>query len=90
MRRVIQAASALLLVGTLSACGEGGGGGNNNNTPTVTVSPATANVQEAATQQFTATVTNGTTTAVNWQVNGVAGGNASVGTSIALGSTLLP
>ena len=80
MRRVILAASALLLVGTLSACGGGGGGGNNNNTPTVTVSPATANVQEAATQQFTATVTNGTTTAVNWQVNGVAGGNSSVGT----------
>ncbi len=79
MRRVILAASALLVVGTLSACG-GGGGSHNNNPPTVTVSPATANVQEAATQQFTATVTNGTSTAVNWQVNGVAGGNSSVGT----------
>ena len=41
---------------TLSACG--GGGNNNNNTPMVTVTPATANVQEGSTQQFTATVTN--------------------------------
>jgi predicted small lipoprotein YifL len=79
MRRVFLAAAALLVVGTLSACG-GSGGGKHNNPPTVTVSPATANVQEAATQQFTATVTNSTTTAVNWQVNGVAGGNSSVGT----------
>src|SRR5664279_3436421 len=79
MRRVFLAAAALLVVGTLSACG-GSGGGKHNNPPTVTVSPATANVQEAATQQFTATVTNGTTTAVNWQVNGIAGGNSSVGT----------
>src|ERR1035438_9563361 len=78
MRRVFLAAAALLVVGTLSACG-GSGGGKHNNPPTVTVSPATANVQEAATQQFTATVTNGTP-AVNWQVNGVAGGNSSVGT----------
>lgn len=31
-------------------------------------------------QQFTATVTGTTNTAVNWSVNGVAGGNASVGT----------
>jgi hypothetical protein len=37
-------------------------------------------VQEASTQQFTATVTNGTSTAVSWQVNGVMGGNSSVGT----------
>jgi hypothetical protein len=78
MRRTFLAAAALLAVGTLSACG--GSGSNNNNTPTVTVSPATANVQEASTQQFTATVTNGTSMAVNWQVNGIAGGNSSVGT----------
>ena len=79
MRKAILAAAALLAIGSLCACG-GSGGGNNNNPPTVTVSPATANVQEATTQQFTATVSNGTSTAVNWQVNGVMGGNSSVGT----------
>ena len=79
MRRVILTASALLVVGALLACG-GSGGGNNNMNATVTVSPATANVQEAAMQQFTAIVTNGTSTTVNWQVNGIAGGNSTVGT----------
>jgi hypothetical protein len=79
MRKAILAVAALLAIGSLSACG-GSGGGNNNNPPTVTVSPATANVQEATTQQFTATVSNGSSTTVNWQVNGVMGGNSSVGT----------
>ena len=46
----------------------------------VTVSPATANVQEGSQQQFTATVTNTNDNAITWQVNGVTGGNASVGT----------
>lgn len=47
---------------------------------TVTVGPTTASVQTGATQQFTATVANTANTAVTWQVNGVAGGNATVGT----------
>lgn len=46
----------------------------------VTVAPLTANVAVGATQQFTATVTNTANTAVTWQVNGVAGGNSTVGT----------
>jgi hypothetical protein len=78
MRRAILAASVLLVIIALYACG-GGGGGNNNNPPVVTVSPATANVQEAAMQQFTATVSTGASN-VNWQVNSIAGGNSSVGT----------
>ena len=36
--------------------------------------------RKASQQQFTATVTNTTDTAVTWQVNGVTGGNATVGT----------
>jgi 6-phosphogluconolactonase (cycloisomerase 2 family)/uncharacterized protein (DUF58 family) len=47
---------------------------------TVTVAPNAANVQTGASQQFTATVANTNNTAVTWQVNGVAGGNATVGT----------
>lgn len=77
------------LVMMLSACG-GGGGNNNNNFPTVTVSPATANVQEGSTQQFTATVTNTTATAVNWEVNGAIGGNATVGTISSTGLYTAP
>jgi len=46
----------------------------------VTVSPVTTNVNTAATQAFGATVANAQATGVTWQVNGVTGGNATVGT----------
>ena len=78
---------------TMVACGGGsnnnngdsgnnGGGGNNNPPPTVAVavSPTSATVAAGATQQFQATVTGTTNTAVQWQVNAVAGGNSQVGT----------
>jgi hypothetical protein len=79
MKTATLAGLAAMVVMTLSACG-GGGNTPPPSGPAVTVSPATANVQEGSTQQFTATVTNSTTTTVNWQVNSIAGGNASVGT----------
>lgn len=47
---------------------------------TVTVQPATASVPLGQTQQFTATVTGASSGAVNWSVNGVAGGNLVSGT----------
>ena len=46
----------------------------------VTIAPLTATVETGKTQQFTATVQNTSNTAVTWQVNGVTGGNATVGT----------
>ncbi len=50
-------------------------------TVTVAVAPAVATVQAGAgTQAFAATVSNATNTAVTWQVNGVTGGNATLGT----------
>jgi hypothetical protein len=52
---------------------------------TVTVSPSSANVVGGSTQQFTATVTGVGNTTVNWSVNGIPGGNASVGTISASG-----
>ncbi len=59
-------------------------GGNSGPPPpppiSVSVSPATASVFLGATQQFTTTVTNTTNTNVDWSVNGVAGGNSTVGT----------
>ena len=47
---------------------------------TVSVSPGTATVSASGTQTFMASVGNSSNTAVTWQVNGVAGGNAAVGT----------
>ena len=48
-------------------------------TVSVTVSPSAANVPVNTTQQFTASVTNATTQAVNWSVSGAPGGNSTVG-----------
>jgi hypothetical protein len=45
----------------------------------VSISPTLVTLATLATQQFTATVTGTTNTAVTWQVNGVAGGNQTVG-----------
>ena len=60
-----------------------GCGKKSTSTPTgvtVTISPTTASVAGGATQQFTATVTGSSNTAVTWQVNSTAGGDAVVGT----------
>jgi len=46
----------------------------------VNVAPATAQVRASGSQQFAATLTGTSNTAVTWSVNGVAGGNSSVGT----------
>ena len=51
----------------------------------VTVTPATASISTIQTQQFTATVVNITNTAVTWRVDGVQGGNATVGRISAAG-----
>ena len=46
----------------------------------VAVSPATASVDVGATRFFSATVSGSSNSAVTWGVNGMAGGNATVGT----------
>jgi Domain of unknown function (DUF4062) len=46
----------------------------------VTISPASATVRIKQTRQFTATVQNTANTSVIWKVNGVTGGNGTVGT----------
>ena len=45
----------------------------------VSITPTSATVQTGMTQTFAATVTGSANTSVNWSVNGVAGGNATVG-----------
>ena len=56
---------------------------------TVDVSPATASVQTGATRQFTATVTGSSATPV-WSVNGITGGNSTIGTISASGLYTAP
>jgi len=56
----------------------------------VSVSPTSASVATSATQQFTATVTGSTNTAVTWQVNSVVGGNSTTGTITAAGLYAAP
>lgn len=46
----------------------------------VTITPATASITTIQTQQFTAAVANSANSAVNWSVDGLPGGNYSVGT----------
>ena len=57
----------------------GGSTTTNNTQPQVTIS-GTGQVRIGATAQFSATVTNESSSAVTWQVNGVTGGSASAGT----------
>jgi serine protease len=45
----------------------------------ISITPMTASVQTGMTQTFSAAVTGSSNTTVNWSVNGVAGGNATVG-----------
>ena len=59
-------------------------------TPTVSVSvtPGTASLATGASQSFSATVSGSTNTAVTWTVDGIAGGNGTVGTLSGTGNTV--
>jgi hypothetical protein len=56
----------------------------------IAISPTSATVRVKQTKQFTATVQNTTNTSVTWRVNGVVGGNSSVGTISASGAYRAP
>ncbi len=75
-------APALIFAGLLDGCGGGGVASSTSQppaTPSVTVTGG-SQVRLGSTDSFTATVTNLSSSAVTWQVNGVAGGNSTVGT----------
>ena len=61
-------------------------------TPTVTVavSPTSATLAPGAAQNFAASVSGASNTAVTWSVNGIAGGNATVGTISSSGAYTAP
>ena len=72
----------------MASCGGGGGGGNDGGgddepppppAVQVAISPASALLQPGDTQAFAATVSNATDTSVTWSVNGIDGGDATVG-----------
>lgn len=74
MRSWLLVCMILALTAGLSSCGK------SEKDVTITLTPTTATVSLAATQQFTAVVSNADNTNVTWYVNDVQGGNATVGT----------
>ena len=81
---VLTVSAVIAVIGILSGCGSG------NSAVTVTsvsITPTTATVNPGAQTDFTAvvnlsntTTTSSVSTAVTWEVNGVVGGNSSIGT----------
>lgn len=68
-----------------------GTAGSDNCAPIeVDVSPTTSSVQTGGTRTFTAAVTNAADATVTWQVDGVVGGNATLGTVTATGAYTAP
>ena len=75
---------SLSLLLMLAGCHSAGMQSTTTTTPAVTISfgtvPASLSLTVGQTYQFTATVSNSTNTAVTYAVNGVTGGNSTVGT----------
>jgi uncharacterized protein (DUF1800 family) len=69
---------ALSLIEILLAAGCGGSSSTVSTTPSISVT-GSGQVRLGSTDQFTATVTDESSTAVTWQINGVTGGNSTVG-----------
>ncbi len=76
---------SLVLAALLTLSCNGGGSlpqqsGSGTGSISISISPASASVILGTTQQFSATVTGTSNTAVTWSVNGVQGGNQTSGT----------
>jgi hypothetical protein len=79
MKRVILSGVVVFLIlAVLAACASKKTS-TSSTTVTLAISPTSASVTTGATQPFTVTVTNTTNTTVAWSVNGVVGGNQTVG-----------
>src|ERR1700675_3751357 len=87
IRRIVCAFACLVATLGIGGCGSGGGG---TQTIAVNISPVRAAVVAVTqTAQFKATVTGDPQNSVTWSVDGVAGGNAAVGT-ISTGGVYTP
>jgi hypothetical protein len=89
--RLVWYRAIFLLLGLLplAGCIASKSGGGSQQT-VVTVSPTTATISGAAQQQFTATVTGPQIQVVTWDVNGIQGGNSTVGTILSTGLYTAP
>jgi hypothetical protein len=77
----------LLLTSTANA---GKNGNHYGRIVSVVLSPSTATVQTSQSVQFSASISGTSNTAVDWLVNGIAGGNPTVGTITASGVYTAP
>jgi serine protease len=86
--------TAQVTVGATSATTSAPSSASNGTCPAtpvaVTVTPSSVSLKAGGTQAFSAAVTNTSNTAVTWQVNGIAGGNSTVGTISAAGMYTAP
>src|SRR5712672_1706312 len=95
---IISSAGSIALVCGITSCGGTAPASSNAATATATAPPAitinidppSATVSTTLTRQFTATVSGTSNTAVNWSVNGIAGGNQTFGTMSATGLYTAP
>lgn len=76
--RIVLFEALAIIVSVVMACGCGSSG-SPSAVVAVTISPTTASLAVGATQQFTGQISGASSTAVTWSVNGVAGGNSTVG-----------
>jgi hypothetical protein len=98
MRPVAKALAVFASLAMLGGCGGGAANSNggNSNPPTtpasvsVAVSPTTANIRVGDSFAFAATVSGSSNTAVNWTVNGTAGGSAALGKISSSGNYTAP
>ena len=88
---VMLGALAVLLGGCAQAILPGDpGAGSGPGLTALTVTPSGATIPGVAQQQFTAKTGDGSKPAVNWSINGIAGGNAAFGTINANGMYAAP
>src|SRR5215471_10297962 len=89
MRAMLKTALACLFALVLVSCG-GGSSTPPPPPPTVTVNPSSATVALNGSQQFSASSSSGTSAMATWSVNGVQGGNSTVGTIDTTGKYTAP
>lgn len=90
-RKISTSLLGLSVALTLAGCqGVGSNATSTSTTPTIALNQTSVNVTVGATTQFTATVQNISNTTVTWSVDGVAGGNSTVGTITSSGMYTAP
>ena len=95
METILRRAILLIFLAFILVHAGCGSTGTKNTSPpppgiSISITPTAANVRSGATQPFSATVTGTTNDGVSWSVNGLAGGNATIGTISANGVYTAP